>query len=110
MDLGQQMPANEVTEQEPLPTKKQEESMAHALWRDGHSQGWTKGYRLGYSNGKTTLGHHWFFLTAMFLFLLGGLVGGFMDLITTCGPEIPCGIMLPESWGFAPVVVETPNG
>lgn len=110
--LSQTKPLGEmdpVSEQAPIPTETDQEGIVTAAWRNGHAKGWHRGYKMGFSNGKSTLGRQWFFIVAMAFFLFGGILGGFMDFITTCGPEIPCGLQLPEGWGFAPLTVEQPN-
>lgn len=65
--------------------------LVHAIWRAGWAKGHRRGYNLGFSNGKSTLGIGWFFLVAV-LFACGGLAGGiFLDLLMSCGPDLPCG-------------------
>lgn len=100
---------NPVSDEAPIPTEAEQESIIRAAWRNGHAKGWAKGMRQGFSNGKSTLGRPWFFFTAMG-FMCGGVIAGmFMQFLVTCGPDIPCGVQIPGDWGFAPVNVEQPN-
>ena len=97
--------ADEVTAESPEPTKRQQTSMANALWRDGHKHGYVKGMAVAHKSGRSTLSYGWFFIVS-FLFLFGGFIAGVGgDFIARCGPEIPCTIQTPN-WGFAPITVE----
>ena len=95
-----------VSEQAPIPTISDQEGIVTAAWRNGHAKGWQRGYNMGF---KATLGRQWCLISALLFFFFGGFFSMFIDFVTTCGPEIPCGLKLPEGWGFAPLTVEQPN-
>lgn len=83
--------------------------LVNSIWRTGWSKGHRAGYRMGYTNGKSTLGRPWFFFTAMGFLVGGMLMGMTMQFLLTCGPEAPCGIQMPDGWGFGPTTLEHPN-
>ena len=97
--------ADEVTAESPEPTERQQTSMANALWRDGHKQGYVKGMAVGHKSGRSTLSYGWFFIVSLVFFFSGFGFGVFGNFIMRCGPEIPCTVQMPD-WGLAPITVE----